>query len=130
MMDGIAIGIDCNHPDLWCGSTASDDAMNIDLIALVIIIVLLVWLAVIMVIVRRFKTYAMRYRKLHPVTADMRRELSVAALAKAGGFRQPMKFPFSASRRRATISGCFRCRRVMHAQREKVSAGRMRKLSP
>ena len=36
----------------------------------------------------------MRYRKLHPVTSDMRREISVAALAKAGGFRQPMKFPF------------------------------------
>ena len=38
----------------------------------------------------------MRYRKLHPVTADMRRELSVAALAKAGAFRAPhgMQFPF------------------------------------
>ena len=35
----------------------------------------------------------MRRRKLHPVTADMRRELSVATLAKAGGFRQPMRFP-------------------------------------
>ena len=35
----------------------------------------------------------MRYRKLHPVTADMRRE-SVAALAKAGAFKRPMKFPF------------------------------------
>jgi len=35
----------------------------------------------------------MRHRKLHPVTADMRRELSVATLAKAGGFRQPMRFP-------------------------------------
>jgi len=35
----------------------------------------------------------MRYRKLHPITADMRREISVAALAKAGGFRQAMKFP-------------------------------------
>ena len=37
----------------------------------------------------------MRYRKpTHPVTADMRRELSVAALAKAGAFRRPMRFPF------------------------------------
>src|SRR6516225_5588561 len=35
----------------------------------------------------------MRYRKLHPITADMRREISVAALAKAGGFRQTMRFP-------------------------------------
>jgi hypothetical protein len=35
----------------------------------------------------------MRPRKLHPVTADMRRELSVATLAKAGGFRQAMRFP-------------------------------------
>jgi hypothetical protein len=36
----------------------------------------------------------MRYRKpTHPVTTDMRRELSVATLAKAGGFRQPMRFP-------------------------------------
>jgi len=42
----------------------------------------------------------MRYRKLHPVTSDMRREISVAALAKAGGFRQPMKFPFQQSRNR------------------------------
>jgi hypothetical protein len=36
----------------------------------------------------------MRYRKLHPVTADMRREISVAALAKAGAFKRPMRFPF------------------------------------
>jgi hypothetical protein len=37
----------------------------------------------------------MRYRKLHPVTADMRREISVAALAKAGAFKGPgMRFPF------------------------------------
>jgi hypothetical protein len=36
----------------------------------------------------------MRYRKLHPVTADMRREISVAALAKAGAFQRPMRFPF------------------------------------
>jgi len=35
-----------------------------------------------------------RYRKLHPVTADMRREISVAALAKAGAFKRPMRFPF------------------------------------
>jgi hypothetical protein len=36
----------------------------------------------------------MHYRKpTHPVTADMRRELSVATLAKAGGFRQAMSFP-------------------------------------
>src|SRR5262249_12610341 len=36
----------------------------------------------------------MRYRKLHPITADMHREISVAALAKAGGFKRPMRFPF------------------------------------
>jgi hypothetical protein len=36
----------------------------------------------------------MRYRKLHPITADMHREISVATLAKAGAFRQPMQFPF------------------------------------
>jgi hypothetical protein len=37
----------------------------------------------------------MRYRKsTHPVTADMRREISVAALAKAGAFKRPMRFPF------------------------------------
>jgi hypothetical protein len=36
----------------------------------------------------------MRYRRLHPVTADMRREISVAALAKAGAFKRPMRFPF------------------------------------
>jgi hypothetical protein len=36
----------------------------------------------------------MRYRKLHPITADMRREISVAALAKAGAFKRPMRFPF------------------------------------
>jgi hypothetical protein len=35
----------------------------------------------------------MRHRKpTHPVVSDMRRELSVA-LAKAGGFRQAMRFP-------------------------------------
>jgi hypothetical protein len=37
----------------------------------------------------------MRYRKLHPVTDDMHRELSVAALAKVGAFKgQGMRFPF------------------------------------
>jgi len=37
----------------------------------------------------------MRYRKpTHPVTSDMRREISVAALAKAGAFKRPMRFPF------------------------------------
>jgi hypothetical protein len=36
----------------------------------------------------------MRYRKLHPITADMRREFSVAALTKAGAFKRPMRFPF------------------------------------
>jgi hypothetical protein len=36
----------------------------------------------------------MRYRKLHPITTDMRREIDVCALAKAGAFRQPMRFPF------------------------------------
>jgi hypothetical protein len=35
----------------------------------------------------------MRPRLLHPVTDDMRRELSVATLAKAGGFRTPTRFP-------------------------------------
>jgi|SRR6516225_1669201 hypothetical protein len=36
----------------------------------------------------------MRHRKpTHPITSDMRRELSVATLAKAGGFRMPMCFP-------------------------------------
>jgi hypothetical protein len=35
-----------------------------------------------------------RPRSTHPVTADHRRELSVAALAKAGAFKRPMKFPF------------------------------------
>jgi hypothetical protein len=39
-----------------------------------------------------------RPKLLHPVTTDMRRELSVATLAKAGGFRLPLvqappKFP-------------------------------------
>jgi hypothetical protein len=37
----------------------------------------------------------MRYRKpTHPVTEDVRREISVATLAKAGAFRTPMRFPF------------------------------------
>jgi len=36
----------------------------------------------------------MRHRKLHPVTADMRREIDIRVLAKAGAFRQPMRFPF------------------------------------
>jgi hypothetical protein len=36
----------------------------------------------------------MRYRKLHPITDDMHREISVAALAKAGAFKRPMRFPF------------------------------------
>ena len=36
----------------------------------------------------------MRHRKpTHPVVSDMRRELSVTTLAKAGGFRQAMRFP-------------------------------------
>ena len=36
----------------------------------------------------------MHHRKpTHPVVSDMRRELSVATLAKAGGFRQAMRFP-------------------------------------
>jgi hypothetical protein len=35
-----------------------------------------------------------RPKLLHPVTADMRREISVAALAKAGAFKRPMQFPF------------------------------------
>jgi hypothetical protein len=38
---------------------------------------------------------AMRHRKQHPITSDMTRELSVAALAKAGGFKGPgLRFPF------------------------------------
>jgi hypothetical protein len=36
----------------------------------------------------------MRYRKLHPVTADMRREIDIRVLTKAGAFKRPMKFPF------------------------------------
>src|SRR5215472_14003553 len=37
----------------------------------------------------------MSHRKpTHPITADMRREISVAALAKAGAFKRPMRFPF------------------------------------
>jgi hypothetical protein len=37
----------------------------------------------------------MRYRKLHPVTADMRREISVAVLARAGAFKgRGLQFPF------------------------------------
>jgi hypothetical protein len=35
-----------------------------------------------------------RPKLLHPVTSDMRREISVATLARAGAFRQPMTFPF------------------------------------
>jgi hypothetical protein len=37
----------------------------------------------------------MRYRKLHPITGDMTREISVATLARAGAFKGPgMRFPF------------------------------------
>jgi hypothetical protein len=36
----------------------------------------------------------MRHRKLHPVTADHRREIDIRVLTKAGAFRQPMRFPF------------------------------------
>jgi hypothetical protein len=38
----------------------------------------------------------MRYRKLHPVTADIRREIDIRVLTKAGAFRarHGMKFPF------------------------------------
>ncbi len=36
----------------------------------------------------------MRHRKLHPVTADHRREIDIRTLTKAGAFRQPMRFPF------------------------------------
>jgi hypothetical protein len=35
-----------------------------------------------------------RPKLLHPITADMRREISVAALAKVGAFKRPMRFPF------------------------------------
>jgi hypothetical protein len=30
----------------------------------------------------------------HPITADMRHEISFFALHKAGGFKRPMRFPF------------------------------------
>jgi hypothetical protein len=36
----------------------------------------------------------MRHRKPHPVTADMHRIIDVRALAKAGAFKRPMRFPF------------------------------------
>jgi hypothetical protein len=36
----------------------------------------------------------MRHRKLHPVTADMRRELDIRVLTRAGAFIRPMRFPF------------------------------------
>jgi hypothetical protein len=37
----------------------------------------------------------MRHRKsTHPVTADMRRELDIRVLTKAGAFKRPMRFPF------------------------------------
>jgi hypothetical protein len=38
----------------------------------------------------------MRYRKLHPVTSDHRREIDIRALTKAGAFRarHGMQFPF------------------------------------
>jgi hypothetical protein len=37
----------------------------------------------------------MRFRKpTHPVTADMRREIDIRALTKAGAFKRPMRFPF------------------------------------
>jgi hypothetical protein len=36
----------------------------------------------------------MRYRKLHPVTADHRREIDIRVLTKAGGFKRPMRFAF------------------------------------
>jgi len=36
-----------------------------------------------------------RFRKpTHPVTADMRREIDIRALTKAGAFIRPMRFPF------------------------------------
>ena len=37
----------------------------------------------------------MRHRKpTHPVTADMRREIDIRVITKAGAFRRPMRFPF------------------------------------
>ena len=36
----------------------------------------------------------MRRKLLHPITADMRREIDIRALTKAGGFIRPMRFPF------------------------------------
>jgi hypothetical protein len=41
-----------------------------------------------------FNQIAMRPRKLHPVTADHRREIDIRVLAKAGAFKRPMRFPF------------------------------------
>jgi len=44
--------------------------------------------------VRRLGTKrVMRYRKLHPVTDDMRRIIDIRVLAKAGAFDRPMRFP-------------------------------------
>jgi hypothetical protein len=36
----------------------------------------------------------MRYRRLHPVTADHRREIDIRSLARHGAFVRPMRFPF------------------------------------
>ena len=35
-----------------------------------------------------------RPKLLHPVTDDMRREIDIRVLAKAGAFQRPMRFPF------------------------------------
>jgi hypothetical protein len=40
------------------------------------------------------KNYKIPSRKLHPVTADHRREIDIRVLAKAGAFKRPMRFPF------------------------------------
>jgi hypothetical protein len=34
-----------------------------------------------------------RPKLLHPVTADIRREIDIRVLTKAGAFKRPMRFP-------------------------------------
>jgi hypothetical protein len=36
----------------------------------------------------------MRYRKVHPITANMHRIIDVRSLARHGAFKRPMRFPF------------------------------------
>jgi hypothetical protein len=35
-----------------------------------------------------------RPKLLHPITTDMRREIDIRVLTKAGAFKRPMRFPF------------------------------------